>query len=393
MSKMTTIRVGYDVNGFQQRFGGVSRYFCEMIRRLPGDIRWELPFVETHNAYLTQAPYFKRPSRMFLGKFLPEVSLRFRIPLYKAYKAAALLSFGLLPSEEVANFRHVRKMVDSGMFDLIHFTGPHWLGKDWRYAVGRIPYVVTIHDLIPELFDEQPEAVAERGEVLENAAHVIAVSERTKADIVRLYGTPEEKITVIYHGRTCNEDVQVCPVAGIAPHTYLLFVGMRCSYKNWSYFVRAVSEVLISRNLTLVCVGAPFNAEEKGILEDCHVGDLVRCIACRDDELAWLYRNAIAFVYPSKCEGFGLPILEAFARRCPVALSRCSCFPEIAGDAALYFDDGNDVELRTQVESVLDGSVREGLVQRGIRRCADFSWECCAAQTAEVYRKVKEGIS
>lgn len=387
MESVRTVRVGFDAQGFGQRFGGVSRYFCEMIRRLPESVAWELPFATTHNEYLTQAPYSKRRSRVYGGTFLPWMPLRPRQRMYECYKVVSRVTAGLIPSEEVSNADHVRKMVDSSRFDLIHFTGPHWLGPEWRHAIGRIPFVVTIHDLIPEIHGGQEGAVAERKDVLAHAAHVIAVSQHTKKDLVRLYDVAPSKITVIYHGRGTAHS-QVSEVAGLKKGGFVLFVGQRSGYKNWHFMVQAIAGELIRHDLTLVCAGSLLTDEERLFVGELGVADRIVCAPYDDAELAWLYANAFCLVYPSKYEGFGLPILEAFARECPVVCSRCSCFPEIAGDGALYFEDGDADACRRAVNALFDGDVRRRVIAVGNERKEMFSWERCARQHAEVYHRV-----
>ena len=108
-----------------------------------------------------------------------------------------------------------------------------------------------------------------------------------------------------------------------------------------------------------------------------------------DGQLPSLFRNALTFVYPSLYEGFGLPILDAFCAGCPVILSNCSCFPEVGGDAALYFDEGDAETLRNHVRALLkDDSMRKTLIERGYARAELFTWEKCAEKTAEVYRRI-----
>ena len=98
------------------------------------------------------------------------------------------------------------------------------------------------------------------------------------------------------------------------------------------------------RDLKLICVGLPFNKDELANLKSSKILDQTRVLAVNEETLNNLYSNALVFVYPSLYEGFGMPILEAFANNCPVCLSNTSCFPEIAGDAGVYFDP-NDRNL------------------------------------------------
>ena len=104
--------------------------------------------------------------------------------------------------------------------------------------------------------------------------------------------------------------------------------------------------------------------------------------------LAQLYRHARLFVYPSLYEGFGIPILEAFAQKCPVVASRASCFPEVAGDAAAYFSPQSAQELAEAILHTLsDAAYRNLLVERGCERLKLFTWEETARKTEETYRK------
>jgi len=108
-----------------------------------------------------------------------------------------------------------------------------------------------------------------------------------------------------------------------------------------------------------------------------------------DSSVVQIYEKAQAFVFPSLYEGFGIPILEAFACKCPVLLSRSSCFPEIASDAALYFDPLDEDSIRETVGDVLrQEDLREDLRTRGLNRLSHFSWEKAASQTMKVYQSL-----
>jgi glycosyltransferase involved in cell wall biosynthesis len=104
--------------------------------------------------------------------------------------------------------------------------------------------------------------------------------------------------------------------------------------------------------------------------------------------LATLYMNAVAFVFPSRYEGFGIPVLEAFQCGCPLIASNVSSLPEIAADAAIYFDPTDKESLRNAVEIVIhDRDMRNALVNKGYLRARDFSWEKVAQQTKDLYVK------
>ena len=112
-------------------------------------------------------------------------------------------------------------------------------------------------------------------------------------------------------------------------------------------------------------------------------------IAANDAQMASLYRHALCFVFPSLYEGFGIPILEAFSNNCPVCLSNASCFPEVAGDAALYFAPHDAQSMcDTLREVIASETLREELRRRGSERIKDFSLQKMVQQTCDVYRNV-----
>ena len=360
------MKVLYDYLGLFEPVGGVSRYFAEMIRRLPVDIEPKLAYVETRNKYFAAAPYNIPLCKCSFYNFLSGINFKGKSI---AYRTAARLMPWKYPAAELKNEAAFREELERGDFDVLHLTGPHYLGEDWKRVIGRKPIVVTIHDLVPELFHVQPRAVRNRRFVLENAAQVIAVSENTKRDLERLYGVDEGKITVIHHGYSDSREEREERVEGLEPGKFVLFVGKQGGYKNFKWMEAALEPFLQERGMRLFATCGQTDAE-----------------------LRWLYRNALAFVYPSKYEGFGIPILEAFANGCPAVLSNCSCFPEVAGDAALYFgvEDGG-AELRRQLARLVDEpGLRGEMIAKGKSRLSEFSWDKCAESTATVYHKAME---
>jgi len=388
------MRVLYDDHGFMQRHGGVSRYFTELMKHLPDGVEYCLPFEASNNAYLQQSPFNMPPLCRSVDDFVEKWGRGHFFPLLSRlyWKCAKWLPG--FKNGEYENRIRVVAALRKGDFDVFHMTGPHWVCDDWQIVAGKKPIVVTVHDLVPDILWRNRRVIACRRRVLAVASHIIAISENTKKDIVRLYGVPEEKITVIYHGYTQFESAGT---GGELPVSkpYLLYVGERDGYKNFSWLVRTLAPFLKARDgLQLFCTGSPFSQGERRLLDRLGIADHVRQGFVQDGQMPVLFANAAAFICPSLYEGFGLPILDAFASGCPALLSNVASLPEVGGDAALYFDPkGDGADLVRHLELMLDESdgARAGrsvLVEKAKLRVKGFGWDACAKKTVDVYRRV-----
>ena len=200
---------------------------------------------------------------------------------------------------------------------------------------------------------------------------------------------PENKVTVIYHGGPQKEMITGDPIIKVP---YFLYMGTRNAYKNFDRLVLAFSQVAeYHKDLLLVCTGGDFNVSEMNLLQQYGVEDRVVHLFASESDVKNLYAFAKAFIYPSLYEGFGMPILEAFAYGCPVLLNKKSCFPEIADDAGFFFHDDNDFsDLREKMEEVLDWNdeKRNFIIQKGYKRLTSFRWEEASRQLLAVYHSV-----
>ncbi len=237
------------------------------------------------------------------------------------------------------------------------------------------PAVVTIHDLS---FERDPSMLGLKDRLVfrtavpraaRRAARLIAVSERTRGDLVELYGLPEGRVAVAHHG------VDPAFTPGGAPDSYVLFVGTIQERKNPLAAAVAAREA----GFKLVVAGPSRDRPLAAELER-HGADLRGYLD--KPALAELYRRAACLVLPSRYEGFGLPVLEAMACGTPVVAAPEPALREVAGDAALYAepDDLADAIRRAVAE-------RERLARAGLERVKAFSWRETARRTVAVYRE------
>ncbi len=360
-------KILYDNQMFTlQRFGGVTRYFADLIYNLPAEeFVAELPMRYCENHYVTET-YVQE-----FEKFSFPQNYRIRRRLYA-----------------LANDRVVSNAVKHGEYDIFH---PTYYNPFFLKALNerQKPLVLTIHDMTFERYPQNvliyDNTINNKKKLASRANHIIAVSENTKKDIVEILGIDPSKISVVYHGYK--------PIADAAPQLfdrYILYVGERRGYKNFYSWLEAVSPILISDpGLKIVCTGNPFSASELSLFAKLGVAERLVHIAANDAQMASLYRHALCFVFPSHYEGFGIPILEAFSNRCPVCLSNSSCFPEVAGDAALYFNPDDAQSMQDALKEMLASSVLcDELRVKGTIRGKDFSIEKMVSATCDVYRKV-----
>jgi len=364
------LRVLYDHQIFDSQLqGGISRYFCELLTRLHGrqGVQVTLGALLSNNVYLREARY-KAPRPFFPG-------------------VRALRKGGHLTA---VNRWHTRRLLRRGDLDLFH---PTYYDPAFLEDLGDRPFVLTVHDMVHELFpglfaDDDPTR-AWKATLVARAAGVIAISESTRRDLVRLLGVPPERVRVIHHAAPALPAPAPARLAGL-PARYLLFVGQRAGYKNFLPFLGAVAPLLHEEpGLAIACAGwKPFSPAELAAIEGARLtGRVIHLPSPDDAALATLYRHAVAFVYPSRYEGFGLPVVEAFACGCPVVVSATSSLPEVGAEAAAYFDPGDPDSMRATVARVLgDEGLRQDLVERGARRARDFSWDRTAEETLACYR-------
>jgi glycosyltransferase involved in cell wall biosynthesis len=229
------------------------------------------------------------------------------------------------------------------------------------------------------------------------ADHIVTISNFSRQDILKsIPGLKEQQVSVCHI--SCDERFSQSGNERAGSQTerdsgeYILYLGAEDPRKNTLTLVRAFLSLIQKQSRTerLIISGYPNwqKSEAYNLLRSADVLDRVTFLGFTSiDDLIDLYRNAKLFVYPSLYEGFGIPILEAFASGCPVAASNVTSIPEIAGDAALLFDPRSGQEIENAMEKLLDDEVlRASLRLRGYARAAQFTWASTAQATLKIYK-------
>ncbi len=260
-----------------------------------------------------------------------------------------------------------------GKIDVFH-------SSDWTQPPTKAKKVTTIHDMVVYKFPHSSHSniVTVQKRRLEwvkkECDAVIAVSASTKKDIVEILGIDEKKIKVIYEASNMQP-----PKEKYKPKKpYILAVGTREPRKNLDRLVKAFQS-LKQKDVELIMVGNYKKVEVVNALG-----------YVSSEKLAELYSGALALVYPSIYEGFGIPILEAFNCGCPVVTSNLSSMPEVGGKAAIYADPLSISDIAEKIDYVLDlsSSKRKELIEKGFSQAQKFSWENTAKETIKVYEEL-----
>ncbi len=358
------MKILYDYQTFKNRFGGIARYHYELsngIRYLGNNT--EIATLLSPNHYLQNDP------RYFVLNPIGHNPFRGR------YKISQYI--------EQINKAYSSIRIKSNNFDIFH---PTYYDTYFKRLLNK-PLVITVHDFVHEKYDPlRTNDINNKRQLIYDSDKIIAISNNTKKDILDYYNIADDKIEVIYHGIHPFKKKYLRNQYG----TYLLFVGDRKGYKNFTTFFDAASSILKQHSrLNLVCTGSPFSEEEIHLIKYQNLEKQVFQISANETELNSLYRHALAFFYPSFYEGFGMPILEAFSNHCPVCLSNASCFPEIASEAAIYFDPSSVDSIRLTIEKIIsDKIIRIRLIELGLKRMKDFSWDSTCKKTNALYKSI-----
>jgi glycosyltransferase involved in cell wall biosynthesis len=356
------MRVGFDEQIFLlQKRGGVSRYFVELIREFSSNASYGiepiLGFKTTSNEML-----FTLGNELGLG-----------------------LKFDNRPKPLAIAFESVSHSIGNMPVDLIHHT---FYSKLFWQPRFRGPRVSTQYDMIPELFKEKRFFInphLSKHFYFKNVNHIMAISNSAMSDLRNVWPDIDTPMSVTHLATHEAPSPKVKRISG-----NVLFVGVRQGYKDAETLIRAFAKVPQNLRSKLRFVGGgPFTETEKSLFAQLGIAHQVSQENLSDEELTLAYASSHIFVFPSRYEGFGLPVLEALQQSCRSLLARTEIFQEIAGNAAEYFSPGDETDLTLQLTRILsdDPDINPN-VDAGIQKCQEFSWRITAKKTSEIYQKL-----
>ncbi len=271
-----------------------------------------------------------------------------------------------------------------------------------------VPSIVTVHDLIYLRYPEYYKKLDRKMylSICKNscrmATKIIAISQQTKADLIRFFGTDPDKIEVIYQScdnrfftKLNDAEKKTVRLKFNLPEKFILSVGTIERRKNQLAILKAVVKENV--DTTVVILGKP-TVYMNDIIQFIHDSGICKQVIflhnTSSDELQAIYQMAEVMVYPSFFEGFGLPVLEAQASGCPVITSNISSLPEAGGEGALYVNPADISEIGQAINKMLsDTGIREEMIRKGNINATLFSDKLAAQRLMELYQKLVMEIS
>jgi glycosyltransferase involved in cell wall biosynthesis len=359
----------------EQQYGGISRYYTEVISILSKNDEFDIqiPILATYNNHFNESILVTNTQKKILS--LINILSKIKISLKSKIRRQ--------------NYKKAKNEISLLEFDLFipTYYNPYFID-----LIKDKPFVLTVYDMIFELFPEyklaNKELIENKLYLIEKATRIIAVSENTKKDIIAIYPhIDSSKIDVVYHGTSIkvnnSNDISL-------PNKYILFVGLRGIYKNFTFFIKAISDLLLNdQELYVICAGGgKFNSDELQLINDLGIASQVIQKDFKEYQLGSFYAKAKCFVFPSIYEGFGIPVIESMSCGCPVVLAKHSSFTEVAGNAGVYFDLNDCEDLKNKIKSLLQNTtLHNDFSLKGLKQSEKFKWDDAAIKCHEVYKK------
>lgn len=330
-----------------QRHGGISVYFRELLQ--------------------------------FLAARQQPVALTLEPPLIQSAPAQAT-SVTERPARTLERYRRARVAASARVFHSSYYRQP---------ARAGLPTVVTVHDFIYERFRRGPARwvhMAQKHAAIRSAQAVICISESTRQDMLHWVGEiPGQQVHVIHNGvsPSFHRLADGAAPAGAAP--FALFVGERRGYKNFGLALQALERL---PGIDLHCVGGgPIAADELAGVPAATAARVRHLGYVTDAALNEHYNRALCLLYPSRYEGFGIPVVEAMRAGCPVVCIDCAAVLEVGGDA-LVIAQAEPAALAEAVLRIAEPAARTAMIQAGMRIAQRYDWARTHEQTLAIYRQL-----
>ena len=350
---------------YRQKYGGISRYISLLAKELiKNNVQVKIISPLYKNRYLK-----KLSNNNKIGVFIN------RYPDYKILNS-------------ISNFL-TNYYINKSKSKIIHDT---YYTPSLLKIKNKIK-VLTIYDLIHEKFPKlyKKNYVSHRKKIIDNSDFFICISENTRCDFINFYNVPIEKTKVIHLGAEHILDYpKITDYYDCKKKPFILYVGSRSKYKNFMLLASAVAQSeSLKNNFDIICFGGGnFSKEEIYYFKKNNITEIFSVKFGEDHVLAQLYNDAKALVFTSFYEGFGLPLIEAMASKCPVFVSDTNVAKEVCSGSVEYFDSHDSDDLKTKLEKILfDNDKLTELSLKGYNLSKQYSWKKCAALTIDVYKK------
>ena len=349
------IRILFDNQVFDlQKFGGISRMYADIKNDLnrTGEFNVDISVETTENEYLKDS----------------------------------------YPSGKTNNFLVSEERLKNGDFDIFY---PTYFYTDFLKNIGNKPYVMSVHDMIPEIYTEyfskNDLQIVGKKEMVKYASAIEVPSECTKKDLIKILGVDENKIHVV--GRALNPRFgNKFHSKNILEFDYILYVGGRDYYKRFDWFIKHITPFLENhKDIHVVCTGKNFNEREIKLIKQYGLWGRVNTIFADDILMATLYKYAKFFVFSSEYEGFGLPVLESYKMGCIALLNNIEVFREITDNKGTFFDLKEDKSNLSEVAEkimLLNDNEKKAIVDTQYKILERHSFEKYINNFKDIFRNI-----
>ena len=349
-----------------QKYGGISRYFIELQKKL----------LINNNVKIL--------SPIYLNDYLKNEK-----NCLKLFKIEKIPKFS---TQLINKFNYIFNEVNLKFWepDIIHKT----YFNNYNYKVKKAKKIINVWDLSHEIFHKmynKSSSWRPKEDALKNVDHIICSSKKTQSDLIKFYEVDLHKTSVIYQGtpnmlrtlENCNLNLD---------YPYFLYVGSRKKYKNFEFVLKCFGlNKSFLKNFKLVCFGdEKFNENEINLINKLNINmDNIKLFSGSDKILVSLYKKAEALIYPSLNEGFGFPPLEAMKFGCSVIVSNNLAIQEAVGDCGFYFNPYDENSLIKSIEILLSNKKgKETKIKDGLERSDFFNWDKTSQDLINVYQKI-----